>query len=97
MVGWGEVTGRAMLPKCRSIFFLLGPRIFILSYLIPAYAWDQVPRDSVVCDIGGGNGHASLGLVKAYPHLKIVLQDLAATVEQGREASYPKVPIICEV
>lgn len=85
MVGWGEVTGRAMLPKCRS-FFLFAPWIFILS-LIPAYAWDQVPRDSVVCDIGGGNGHASLGLVVAYPHLKIVLQDLPATIEQGREAS----------
>ncbi|KJA28851.1 hypothetical protein HYPSUDRAFT_33246 [Hypholoma sublateritium FD-334 SS-4] len=65
MVGWGEVTGRAMLPK--------------------SYAWDQVPRDSVVCDIGGGNGHASLGLIKAYPHLKVVLQDLPATVDQGRE------------
>ena len=80
-----------------GLFSFFSVREFLSYHLIPAYAWDQVPRDSVVCDIGGGNGHASLGLVKAYPHLKIVLQDLAATVEQGREASYPKVPIICDV
>ncbi|KAF9479528.1 S-adenosyl-L-methionine-dependent methyltransferase [Pholiota conissans] len=65
MVGWGEVTGRAMLPQ--------------------SYEWDKVPSDSVVCDIGGGNGHATLGLVKKFPHLKIILQDLAAVVQQGRE------------
>ncbi|KJA18249.1 hypothetical protein HYPSUDRAFT_70031 [Hypholoma sublateritium FD-334 SS-4] len=65
MVGWGEVTGRSMLPK--------------------SYEWDRVPADSVVCDIGGGNGHATMGLVKQFPHLKIVLQDLAPVVQQGRE------------
>ncbi|KJA18248.1 hypothetical protein HYPSUDRAFT_79252 [Hypholoma sublateritium FD-334 SS-4] len=65
MVGWGEVTGRAMLPK--------------------SYSWDQVPADSSICDIGGGNGHAMLGLVKEFPQLKIVLQDLPAVVQQGRD------------
>ncbi|KAF8191303.1 S-adenosyl-L-methionine-dependent methyltransferase [Pholiota molesta] len=65
MVGWGEVTGRAMLPQ--------------------SYAWDKVTADSVICDIGGGNGHATLGLVKQFPHLKIVVQDLASVVHQGRE------------
>lgn len=86
--GYGRLgrSHRACDASQVSVFFLFAPWIFILS-LIPAYAWDQVPRDSVVCDIGGGNGHASLGLVKAYPHLKIVLQDLPATIEQGREAS----------
>lgn len=52
-----------------------------------AYAWDQVPADSSICDIGGGNGHAMLGLVKEFPRLKIVLQDLPAVVQQGRDVS----------
>ena len=54
---------------------------------LSAYMWDQVPADSVVCDIGGGNGHVTMGLVKQFPHLKIVLQDLAPVVQQGREVS----------
>ena len=49
--------------------------------------WDQAPADSVVCDIGGGNGHATMGLIKQFPHLKIVLQDLAPVVLQGRKVS----------
>ncbi|KAF8191304.1 S-adenosyl-L-methionine-dependent methyltransferase [Pholiota molesta] len=65
MVGWGEVTGRAMLPK--------------------SYAWDQVPTDSTICDVGGGNGHAMLGLVKEFPQLKVILQDLPAVVQQGQD------------
>ena len=58
-----------------------------LSLNFSAYMWDQVPADSVVCDIGGGNGHITMGLVKQFPHLKIVLQDLAPVVQQGREVS----------
>jgi tRNA G46 methylase TrmB len=58
-----------------------------LQLFFLAYAWDKVPADSVICDIGGGNGHATLGLVKKFPHLKIVVQDLAVVVHQGREVS----------
>lgn len=43
----------------------------------------MVPADSVVCDFGGGNGHATLGLVQEYPSIKVVLQDLPDVVEQG--------------
>ncbi len=52
-----------------------------------AYAWDQVPRDAIICDVGGGNGHAMLGLIKEYPHIKVVLQDLPAVVQQGKDVS----------
>ncbi|KAF9479519.1 S-adenosyl-L-methionine-dependent methyltransferase [Pholiota conissans] len=65
MVGWGEVTGRAMLPK--------------------SYAWDKVPENAKICDVGGGNGHAMLGLVKEFPKLKVVLQDLPAMIQQGKD------------
>jgi hypothetical protein len=85
MVGWGEVTGRAMLPQCGCIGYFKHVNNLQLFFL--AYAWDKVPADSVICDIGGGNGHATLGLVKQFPHLKIVVQDLAAVVHQGREVS----------
>ena len=52
-----------------------------------AYVWDKVPRDATICDVGGGNGHAMLGLIKEYPHIKVVLQDLPAVIQQGKDVS----------
>ncbi|KAJ7634565.1 S-adenosyl-L-methionine-dependent methyltransferase [Roridomyces roridus] len=65
MMGWGGVTGRAMLPKI--------------------YPWATLPKDTVVCDVGGGTGHISMILLQAHPHLKIVVQDLPGVIAQGQE------------
>lgn len=50
-----------------------------------AYPWAATTPDTTVCDVAGGNGHVTLGLMKIFPHLKVVLQDQPATVEQGKE------------
>lgn len=49
------------------------------------YDWENVPADTVICDVGGGNGHATLGLMKQFPKLKVVLQDLPAVIKQGKD------------
>jgi hypothetical protein len=55
---------------------MLGPSV---------YPWASLPNDTVVCDVGGSNGHASINLLKSFPQLKIVVQDLPGVVEQGQE------------
>ncbi|KAJ6607417.1 S-adenosyl-L-methionine-dependent methyltransferase [Mycena sp. CBHHK59/15] len=65
MVGWGEVTGKAMLPK--------------------VYPWASLPAGTVICDVGGGNGHATVELLKAFPLLKFVVQDLPGVIDQGKK------------
>ena len=40
------------------------------------YPWADLPEDSVICDIAGNNGHVMLDLIKAFPRLKVVVQDL---------------------
>lgn len=50
-----------------------------------AYPWSSTTPDTSICDVAGGNGHVTLGLMKAFPHLKVVLQDQPATIEQGKE------------
>ncbi|KAJ6544755.1 S-adenosyl-L-methionine-dependent methyltransferase [Mycena vulgaris] len=65
MVGWGQVTGKAMLPK--------------------VFPWASLPAGTVICDVGGGNGHATVMLLNAFPQLKIMVQDLPGVVEQGKE------------
>ncbi|KAJ7637687.1 S-adenosyl-L-methionine-dependent methyltransferase [Mycena polygramma] len=49
------------------------------------YPWASLPKDTVFCDVGGSNGHVSIHLLKAFPHLKMVVQDLPTVVEQGQE------------
>ncbi|KAF4581762.1 hypothetical protein EYR40_002780 [Pleurotus pulmonarius] len=56
------------------------------------YPWGSLPPDSIVVDVGGGNGHATLALLKAFPALKIIVQDTGAVAKQGRdywEKEYP--------
>ncbi|KDQ49688.1 hypothetical protein JAAARDRAFT_212075 [Jaapia argillacea MUCL 33604] len=48
--------------------------------LVKAYPWSELPKDTLICDVGGGNGHRTLELVKASPQLMVVVQDLEATL-----------------
>ncbi|KAJ7178588.1 S-adenosyl-L-methionine-dependent methyltransferase [Mycena crocata] len=72
MLGWGSVTGKAMLPK--------------------VYPWASLPKDTTICDVAGGNGHATAILLKSFPQLKVVVQDLPGVVEQGKEFIVTEIP-----
>ncbi|EIW63673.1 O-methyltransferase [Trametes versicolor FP-101664 SS1] len=54
--------------------------------VIHGFPWDELPKDSVVVDIGGGIGSVSVVLAQAYPHLKFVVEDRAPVVAIAREA-----------
>ncbi|EMD39048.1 hypothetical protein CERSUDRAFT_47409 [Gelatoporia subvermispora B] len=47
------------------------------------FNWDALPESSLVVDVGGGIGTMVLTLSGVYQHLRYVVQDLSATVEQG--------------
>jgi tRNA1(Val) A37 N6-methylase TrmN6 len=51
------------------------------------FKWDSLPKDGVVVDVGGGAGASSLIIAKAVPHLKIVVQDRAAVLEDAQRVS----------
>lgn len=96
MIGWGVVTGRAMLPKgrlwLRSLYLSKGSLRSTLFGLV--YPWQSLPSGTTICDVGGGNGHAMLNLLKAFPHLRVVIQDLKAAVEDGQEVSISSPPSV---
>ena len=50
------------------------------------YDWDKVPEDTVICDVGGNNGHVTLNLMKQFPKIKVVVQDLPTVIPQAEEA-----------
>ena len=50
------------------------------------YPWVSVPQGSTVCDVGGGNGHVMLELLRSHPHLKVIVQDLESALADGKKA-----------
>ncbi|KAI0712846.1 O-methyltransferase [Cerioporus squamosus] len=48
--------------------------------IIHGFPWDELPKDSVVVDVGGGIGSVSVTLSEAYPHLRFVVEDRAPVV-----------------
>jgi len=49
------------------------------------YAWDQLPKDSLVVDVGGGVGAQSLTLALRHSHLRFVVQDRDSVVGDAVE------------
>ncbi|KAJ6572446.1 O-methyltransferase-domain-containing protein [Mycena vulgaris] len=79
----GERFGRAMLAWAE---------VTGKGMLANDYPWAALPAGTTVCDVGGGNGHVTAVLLNALPHLKFVLQDLPAVIEQGKEFLAAKLP-----
>ncbi|KAK7021288.1 hypothetical protein VNI00_017463 [Paramarasmius palmivorus] len=64
-----------------------------VGYLCKVYPWSTQAAGTVVCDIGGGTGYVTMGLMKKYPHLKLVIQDSAEVLRMAREfwgSKYPE-------
>ncbi|KAF5335915.1 hypothetical protein D9757_005092 [Collybiopsis confluens] len=53
--------------------------------LSKAYPWSTCRPGTTVCDIGGGNGHIMLDLIKSAPQLKAIIQDTPTVIEHGKE------------
>lgn len=51
----------------------------------PVYKWSILPSETTICDVGGGNGHVMLDLVRAFPGFKVVVQDTPDMCVKGRE------------
>jgi hypothetical protein len=49
------------------------------------FAWNELPKDSLVVDVGGGIGSAALAVLRAHPHLRFVVQDLPGPIADGRK------------
>ncbi|KII89673.1 hypothetical protein PLICRDRAFT_560195 [Plicaturopsis crispa FD-325 SS-3] len=51
--------------------------------IVTGFDWKDLPEGSTVVDVGGGVGSQSLLLAKAFPHLKLVIEDRPAVVPEG--------------
>ncbi|KAJ7103971.1 S-adenosyl-L-methionine-dependent methyltransferase [Mycena belliarum] len=60
--------------------------------ILNAYEWKTLPADSLVVDVGGGVGTSCLGLARAFPSFKLVVQDLEGVIDQGKTVWKKEMP-----
>ncbi|KAI0682055.1 S-adenosyl-L-methionine-dependent methyltransferase [Cerioporus squamosus] len=61
---------------------MTGARLWeVAENVIGAFPWEELPKDSVVVDVGGGVGSTSVVLADAYPHLWFVVEDRKQVVD----------------
>ncbi|CAL1708128.1 unnamed protein product [Somion occarium] len=65
-----------------------------LDSIVNGFTWRSQPEGMTVCDIGGGVGHVSMHIIKACPQLRVVLQDLPATIEEAKRFWKESVPTL---
>ncbi|KAF5383328.1 hypothetical protein D9757_008383 [Collybiopsis confluens] len=66
------------------------------GFLSKVYPWDTQPENTTVCDVGSGNGWVSIGLLRNYPHLRVVQQDQPQVIETAKELWAKELPIAVE-
>ncbi|KAK7047266.1 hypothetical protein VNI00_006497 [Paramarasmius palmivorus] len=67
--------------------------VYGIGFLSKVYPWMVYPSGCTVCDIGSGNGHVMMDLLKKNPRLHIVLQDQPGVIERTKEywtKEYPR-------
>jgi len=58
--------------------------------VINGFPWGSLAHGATVCDVGGGIGHITIQLAKAYPELHLKLQDLPDRIVQAETEVWPK-------
>lgn len=50
-----------------------------------AFDWPKLAKGSIVVDVGGGLGHVSIEIARAFPNLHIVLEDRSQNTDFARK------------
>ncbi|KAH7381319.1 O-methyltransferase-like protein [Phaeosphaeria sp. MPI-PUGE-AT-0046c] len=52
-----------------------------------SYPWDQIDGGKVI-DVGGGSGHMSVALARAFPHLELIVQDSLTMLSSAEQNDF---------
>ena len=73
-------------PERRERFVLAmkGMGVFAAESVPRSYPWESLGKDATVVDVGGGTGHIMMAVLRKFPQLKIVVQDVESAVSVGK-------------
>ena len=92
MVGWSQVTGSMNVSSGKHLSHSRDG--YINNSSKSAYPWGELPYNTTICDIGSGSGHIPLSILKTFPSLKAIMQDLPPVLEDAKEVSNHNIYLI---
>ncbi|KZV87208.1 S-adenosyl-L-methionine-dependent methyltransferase [Exidia glandulosa HHB12029] len=81
---WAESPENSMYLQRFSLAMSAAKQVMPEQTTVEGFDWGSLPKDATVVDAGGGVGAASLALARAFPDLRLVVQDRTKTIEQAR-------------
>ncbi|KAJ8475165.1 hypothetical protein ONZ51_g6743 [Trametes cubensis] len=83
---WLELPGHAHKLK-RVEHSMTGTGAWeVKDDLLRAFPWDQLVPGSLLVDVGGGIGSASILVAQAHPHIRVLVEDRPSVVESAHSA-----------
>ena len=85
--GYFEWLFSTMDPRNRQIFAkaMRGAGSLVSKSIAESYPWGSLGENAVIVDVGGGAGHILMPVVKEFPHLKLVVEDLESQIALGNK------------
>ena len=59
-----------------------------------AFSWDKLPEGSVLVDVGGGIGSASILVAERHPHIRAVVEDRVQVISTAKAVSVSLLPLV---
>ena len=76
-------TAGAMETFSSAMACLTGKQTLNLQHMVNGFDWAALGEGPVV-DLGGGNGHVSVTIAKAFSNLRLIVEDLPSNAEPAR-------------
>jgi hypothetical protein len=79
-------------PEKRERFVLAmkGMGVFAAESVPRSYHWGNLGKDATVVDVGGGTGHIMMAVLRKFPNLKVIVQDVESAINVGKRVFLPK-------
>ncbi|KAL5940519.1 hypothetical protein ACKVV1_008184 [Pyricularia oryzae] len=61
-------------------------RLWSMNHAVQGFDWASLPNGAKVVDVGGSHGDLAVRVLKSFPHLEFIVQDLPETVTAARSA-----------
>ncbi|KAI0081312.1 O-methyltransferase [Panus rudis PR-1116 ss-1] len=82
-IGWLTTPEQASRLKVLEGAMASLVNIYSPPHALTRFGWASLPEGSLVVDVGGGVGTASLALAKVHKHLRYIVQDHPKVIEHG--------------
>jgi len=90
MKGFAVATQAKAVIYGKNIYLIPVSDTSLMLEMCSEFPWKELGDGATVCDVGGGIGDISLQLAKAYPNLRLILQDLPEQINVAKNEIWPK-------